>query len=276
MFLSLLLGVTGASAACPSSAASLQSALDSAQLAFSMIDSEAFQAATTEAAAEAGCLADPVAPTVAARLHRVLGLRAFVSGDEAAARTAFASARAIEPDYQFPDTLVPADHPVRQLYTQAMFTSSATTPLSAPEAGHLEFDGSDSTMRPTARPTLALLVDPDGAVQRSAYLWPADPLFEYAPARAVASIPMSADLGRVGTRRGPNVPLTLVAAASLAAGGTCWGIARAAHNAYDAAANDETTLTTLQNRTNAFFVTSVGAGVIALGAGVGAVVAGHW
>ena len=139
MFLSLLaaLLLPTALAACPSSDASLQSTLDSAQLAFSMMDSSGFSTATAEAEAQAACLSDPVSPTVAARLHRVLGLQAFVAGDEPGARTAFAAARAIEPDYQFPDSMVPSDHPVRQLYGQSLNASAASTELAAPAAGHL-------------------------------------------------------------------------------------------------------------------------------------------
>lgn len=274
MLLTLLATAALASAACPSSAASLQSALDSAQLAFSMMDSGAFQTATGEAESEASCLSDPVSPTVAARLHRVLGLRAFVAGDEAAARTAFAAARAIEPDYLFPASLVPADHPVRALYSQSLNASAATTELPSPATGHLQFDGSQGTRRPTQRPTLALLVDPSGAVKGSGYLWPDDPVFAYTPASATIATTTQAPKSTV--RRGPNLPLTVIAAVSLAAGGACYGIAAAAHKDYEEAPNEEPTLTALQGKTNTFFFTSIGAGVVALGTGVGAVVAGHW
>lgn len=264
-----------AAAACPSSDASLQSTLDSAQLAFSMMDSGAFSTATADAEAQASCLSDPVSTTVAARLQRVLGLQAFVSGDEGAARKAFAAARAIEPDYQFPDSMVPADHPVRQLYSQSLNASGASAELPVPAAGHLEFDGTAGTRRPTERPTLALLVDTRGAVSNSGYLWPEDPVFSYAPA-AAATVATTKEPKATPTRHGPNLPLTIVAAASLVAGGTCYGLAAAAHNEFDAAVDERDVLEPLRAKTNTFYFTSIGATVVGLGTGIGAVVAGHW
>lgn len=266
--------VSTADAACPASDASLQSALDSAQLAFSMMDSDAFATATADAEAQASCLSDPVSPTVAARLHRVLGLQAFVKGDEPAARTAFAAARAIEPDYQFPGSMVPADHPVRQLYSQSLNASDASAELAAPAAGHLEFDGAPGTRRPTERPTLALLVDDRGGVSSSGYLWPGDPLFSYAPATAAVATTTAPKAS--GGRHGPNLPLTIVAAASLVAGGTCFGLAAAAHDKFDAAPDERDVLEPLRAKTNTFYFTSIGATVVGVGTGIGAVVAGRW
>ena len=170
--LQLLLSVCAAQAACPASAASLQSTLDSAQLSFSTMDGAAFKASTAEAESQAACLSDSVPAGVAARLHRALGLRAFVDSDEAGSRAAFAAARAIEADYEFPEALVPASHPVRQLYTQAAGAYASTSVVSTPKSGELQFDGTPGNRRPTERATLALLVESKGAVINSAYLWP--------------------------------------------------------------------------------------------------------
>lgn len=275
LLLQLLLSARAAQAACPASAAGLQSTLDSAQLSFSTMDGAGFKAATAEAESQAACLSDSVPAGVVARLHRVLGLRSFVDGDEAAARTAFAAARAIEPDYAFPDAMVPPDHPVRQLYNQSAGAYASTSVVPAPQSGGLEFDGTPSNRRPSERPTLALLVQTNGSVASSAYLWPGDPLFAYTPvAGKVSSTPITK---APVAHRGPNVPLTIVACVALAAAGTTWGLASVAHNDFETSTStDYKTLEALRGKTNTLFFTSVGAGVVTLGAGVGAVVAGHW
>ncbi len=241
------------------------------------MDSTGFKTATTDAEAEAACLTDTVPAGVVARLHRVLGLRAFVDGDEAGARTAFAAARAIEPDYVFPDAMVPADHPVRQLYNQAAGAFSATSVVPTPATGHLEFDGTAGARRPSERPTLALLVQPTGAVKSSAYLWPGDPIFSYAASTGAVASTVTVPPKATSAHHGPNLPLTIVAGVALAAGGVCYGLADASFNDFKGSqSHDYTTLEAKRSKTNTLFFTSVGAGVVGLGTGVGAVLAGHW
>ncbi|MBM4368040.1 MAG: hypothetical protein FJ102_17640, partial [Deltaproteobacteria bacterium] len=184
----ILLLAALAHAACPASPGVIEAALDSAQVAFRMMDRAGFQGATDTVREGLDCLAEPVSPALAARVHRVNGLREFFAGNDAGARLAFAAARAIDPVYAFPDSIVPPGHPVRALYDEANSVSSVTVAAPAPAEGSMEFDGSPSPSRPSERPTLALLVRPDRSVAASAYLWPGDPLFPYTAAASSTSV----------------------------------------------------------------------------------------
>lgn len=267
----MLLLAAMAHAACPADVASLESALDGAQAAFSLMDRAAFATAVEEVVRDVDCLSAPVTPALAARVHRVVGLHEFVSGRDTAARDAFAGARAIDPNYTFPEAVVPVDHPVRRLYNDASFVVDDRTPLPRPADGRLELDGIGSEQRPTARASLVLHIGADGSVRASRYLWPGDPLFPYTVASDVA---VSSVEER--TRKGPNVPLAIGAGASALAAGASWLVARNTETRFWDPATGEDELEPLQGRANALSIASVGLGVVAVGAGAGAVIAGRW
>lgn len=269
--LALLVGT--ALAECPAHLASLDAALDRAQLAFSRLDTVGFARESEEVMREAGCLIEPIVPSEAARLHRASGLREYVAGREDAASSAFVAARAIEPTWQFPESFVPPEHPIRRLYDAARHGSHATVEVESPALGHLEFDGVPSVQRPIDRAALAVLVGPDGEVTDSAYLWPGDPLFAYAFAAPVAPLPLPAT---APPRPRPTVPLAIVAGVSVVASGACYALALDANHAFWTPGTPEGDLPALQSRTNALYITSVGAAVLAVGTGVGAVVSGVW
>ncbi|MDP2310031.1 MAG: hypothetical protein Q8P18_28695 [Pseudomonadota bacterium] len=280
----LLLSLVGvALGECPAHPATLEDSLDRAQLAFSRLDAAVFVRESDEVMREAGCLVEPIAPADAARLHRTSGLREFVSGREDTASEAFAAARAIEPTWMFPESFVPPDHPIRRLYDDARASSRAGVDAPPPALGHLEFDGVVSRRRPADRATLAVLVGPTGEVTDSAYLWPGDPLFDYLIAAPVAE-PVDAPVATLPgplpasppRRRRPTLPLALVAGASAVASGACYAIALDTSQTFWTPGAPAADLPALQQRTNVLYVTSVGAAVLALGTGVGAVVSGVW
>jgi hypothetical protein len=264
-----LLFVAAARADCAATSADVLVAIEDAEVAFGGMDLAAFRAATDRATADVACLRDTLPRPVTARLHRVEGLRAFVDNDVVRATAAFASARAIEPNYAFPEALVPAEHPVRERYVQQDPTSGGEVPVARPVDGQIEVDGRPGAARPQSRPVVAQWVRGDGTVPMSAYLWPGQPMFDY----GVGSV---ATVDRTPSRRHTSVPLAIGAGVALAAAGGCYAVSASAHGAYyadDVAPKD---LDPLRARANGFFVAGVGTGVAALGLGATAVFVGSW
>lgn len=257
MFLLLALEVIAA-AVCPAEPAALSASLDRAESAFNDMDERAFRQAVNDAAADADCLTQPIDSATAARLHRMVGLRAFVDGDEAAARLAFAAARAVEPVYAFPESFLPRNHPALALYGEAAQLSGAADAVDPPAQGQLQFDGQASLARPRAWPTVAVLVDPAGNAEHSAYLSPGEPLFPYPVA------PPEPDARRL------NTPLAVSAGLSLLGSGVLYGLARASYDRFYDPVTPDGDLAALQDRTNRLYYTSVGAAALGVGAGIGA------
>lgn len=276
-----LLFLQAAFAACPATSGDLVASVEAAEAAFAALDVAAFRAATNKVTAEANCLADSASRPVVARLHRIEGLRAFVDGDTARADQAFAAARAIEPAYTFPEALVPEGHPVRVRYTALSPQPGGSTALPSPTSGYLTLDARSSRDRPADRPALLQVVGDDGGVRASAYLWPGDPppSYDSAAAVAVAPPPVPPTATKDPTpreRKGPNLPLAVAAGASLAVAGGTMGLAAGSHAAYYAEDARPADLDGLRARTNGLYLTSVGTGVLGVGLGVGAVLAGRW
>lgn len=137
---------------------------------------------------------------LAAKYHRVQGLAAFLRRDTNAAAAHFDSARALEPDFVLPTTMVPTGHPVRALYEAAPTQGSSET-LQAPAEGRLVLDGRAVLARSPDRPVIAQLVDPRGEVQWTALVQPGQPLPAY---------PTNGD-GKPSSRQSPEAtaPFTL-------------------------------------------------------------------
>ena len=262
----MLLFVVAAHAACPATGAGIAVELDAAETAWRAMDTTAFRTVTDEVVAAAACLADSVPPATAARLHRTVGLRAFLDKDFVRAGQAFSAARAIDPAYRLPESLVPAGHPIRKAYDAADPEQGSVAVMPVPASGHLEFDGRETLERPELWPTLAAYVAEDGDPRASGYLWPADAMLSYSTSKAENRV-------AAGPKKGPNLPLAITAAASLVASGTCYAIAKGSYDAYyDDASRPED----LRVQTNTLFVVSVSAAVVGLGTGAGAVIAGSW
>ena len=254
-----LLFASFAAAACPARSADLDATLEKAEAAFAAMTAAGFRSAAEEAVAEAGCLTDRPAAATIARLHRVEGLAAFVDRDEERSQAAFSAARAIEPDYTFPDALVPEGTPAAQLYAAAVPMQDRGTLILPPHDGRVEFDGQQDSARPWYRPALVQVVRDDGIVIGSAYLWPRDTLPPY----------------EVATR-GPNRALLGIAGSSLLAVGAVYGANLAVHESYFDAHPDSPERERIRAANNALVVTGAALGVVALGSGVGAVIAGRW
>ncbi|MCP4806885.1 MAG: hypothetical protein GY913_21165 [Proteobacteria bacterium] len=153
----------------------MQLALDDAESAFEARDEEAFLHAMDRADETLPCVIDPATPALSAELHRMVGLRAFLERDEENAALAFAAARSVEPDYTFPLTVVPAHHPVQELYDE-LDTDRGTTMILAPASeGSLRIDGRRAERRSTSWPQLVQVVSKTGVVTSTDYVWPNEP-----------------------------------------------------------------------------------------------------
>lgn len=254
---------------CPADSADVLTALQEAEAGFGALDLERFRSASDAAVTEVDCLEEALPRSVVARLHRVSGLRAFVDDDPASAAAAFASARAIEPEYLFPETLVPAGHPVHERYG-AQDPTSGGSPVPLPADGRIEVDGRPGAALPETRPSVVQWVRSDGSVTESRYLGPGMQLFDYALAETSVVVP------RPTRRSRTSVPMAIGAGVLMAATAVTYGIGLDARSRYfdpDVALEE---LDPLRARTNTAFSGSVGLGSAGLALGVGALWVGRW
>lgn len=234
----------------------LETALDGAEHSWG-VDTASFNMSADASVSVLACLTTTIPPALAARVHRVEGLRAFAVRDAVRARAAFAAARAIDPGYRFPDTMVPADNPLRTAYDEAT-PDIRTSPVPRARKGtHLHLDGVETNLRPTDRAVVFQIVD-DGGAKGGAWLMPEATLPPYAR-------PMD------GTR----TPLLLAAGGCALAGLGAYAGALAVHDATFTATNLES-VQAGQTTANGLVATSAALGVTAVGLGAAAFVVGRW
>lgn len=159
----------------PTRSADLVYALEQAEAAWMHSDLPSLQAATDRVRSQLPCLDEPLVRTLAAQAHRDLGLRAFVERDLESAELSFAAARAILPDWRFPDAMVSAGNPLRDHY-RARPAEGPVQTVPPPASGSLSFDGRVGLDRPTGRSTIVQLSDDSGAVLLTALVQPGEAL----------------------------------------------------------------------------------------------------
>ncbi len=193
------------------------------------------------------CVTEPVAPTVAARVHRVQGLRLWASQRRLAVG-ALRAAREVDPAYTWPDTLLAPEHTARATY-EGWSGRSATERAKAPRNGELHFDGVATRRRPSERPTLLQL---DG---QTLWLAPDEPLPSYE------------------VRPPPVAPLAAVSGTLIAGAATSYGLAWSARGRATtlADAGDRAGAEAAVGQTNA--LTAVAAGTAVSGLVVGGLAA---
>jgi len=230
-------------------------------------DSARFASAQHDLAEQVACLEELLPRSTVAAVHRMRGLLAFTERDPEEARTAFAAARALAPDYALPADLLPAGHPIRAAYDEASPTSAATEAVPPPLTGNAWIDGRIAAERPVGRSALLQLVGDDGRVRHTAYLAVDAPLPPYA-IRAGGP-------GDRGDEGGPSRPRTawLVGggAAALVAGGLYATAATRRAAWTDAPVEDKARM---RQQTNTLAAISGVAAASAVGFGVVAIVDG--
>ncbi len=91
---SLLVTGTAWAAPCtePTTTSDVALSLEAAETAFGSLDGMRFLTETDKALDALPCVTDPVSRTLAARLHRTVGFKAFLQEDQSGAALSFASA----------------------------------------------------------------------------------------------------------------------------------------------------------------------------------------
>jgi hypothetical protein len=269
---------------------SLRTAAEQAQAAFGATKVPEFQVAIAEIDALVPCLMEPVDPELAALVHRMRGLGAFIERDQDRARQAFASARALQPDYSWPEDLIPWGHPLLGLYQALPTDEAAFETVPPPASGWVYMDGRPSEPRPLEWPTIMQVSDAEGAVQLSSYLWPGDPLPEYsielAPSQLLAvpeptpgdesALPATVAATSTTVRTGPRAGLLAAAGGAAVASGVLYALAARSHDQYWDPATPYADLDGARGRTNGLVLASAGAAGLALGSGVVAFLEVQW
>jgi hypothetical protein len=281
MLLALGLG-TAALAACPTPAPTsvlLFSHLTAAQQAYVALDVPRFRDLMDQVHADLPCVSDEVTKHLAAEIHRYEGLEAFLDRSQDRSTKAFAAARSVEPTYRFPDAVVPAGNPVLADYTALDPDDGRTERVAPPLDGRIQFDGQPTETRPADFPTLFQLIDSEGRVRATAYLWPGDPLPDY-PA---GEIPKAADAtgGRHQdvtelVHRGPDRRWLAGAVTAAVVSGGLYGGAYVVHQKYYATTTPIGQLDGLRSVNNTLVVASGGVAVAAVGLGAGAFLVGRF
>ncbi len=265
---------------CASTSRDLLTAEESALGAYGALDVDGFVAGAARVREVLGCLVEPVTRDLAAEAHRVIGLDAFISGDKERAALAFAAARALEPEWRFPESLFPPGHPVRAIYESFPLDQASWAPL-PPTSAVVRVDGRTADARPSAWPALVQVFGADGKVLASAYLWPGDPLPALPaalPPEPVATRPRANDLeARVEVEpEGPRWGWLGVAAAGAGSAAAMYSVAWATADAYRSDETNPAMRETLRRRANGLVIGSGAAAAVAVGGVTVALVQVRW
>ena len=256
---------------------------------------EAFRAATDTVHHMLPCMMAPLERPAAAALHRVQGLREFVDRNKDRSRQAFAAARALEPDYVFPEEVVPWGHPLLGEYQALDIESGGWQRVPPPAEGWVYVDGQPSEPRPEAWPAIVQVSDADGSIQASGYLWPDQPLPTYVTASSASSVdgaevaaganpklpspepaPPVLPASRTTVKRGPSGWLVATAAGVAVTSGLCYFFASRSASDYWDPQTPFVELDASRARTNRLVVASGGLAAVATGAGVAAILSVQW
>ena len=258
------------------SQADLQGALQRAETAFSALDVETFTRSMDDAIFLVPCLAEPVDVAQIARLHRLQGIRQFVANEEERAVQSFAAARATEPDYQLPLWLVPDGSALRDLYGRMPVENGTKVPVPAPVSGTIRFDGVPGLERPTSWSSFVQVLDANGRVVATAYLFPGDAM----PAYAAVKEPVAASGSASGSHTPHKLGVGLVSACvgSALGAGLLYGLAANSAANFEASHPDwdESDLVASRSQTNDLVISSGALGVIAAGLGLSAAFVVKW
>lgn len=178
----LLIGV--ARAACPLSSQledAVPRAVKVADTAIAALDTDALGAAMIAVEAAVRCQPTPILAADAADVHRVSGIAAFVTGDEAHAGAWFEAARAVDPTITLGQDI---GGPLSALWDRSTtVTPAERRPLPRPLEGALLVDGTEAESAPAYLPFV--LQHTLGTQVQAAWLQlPAAPLPDY-PSRTL-------------------------------------------------------------------------------------------
>lgn len=277
MTLVLLAASARAAEGCSASAAEIAETIDTALRALEQLEPDRFKAATDDVDRLVPCLAEPLSKHLAAEIHRAKGIRAVLERDPEAARI-FAAARALEPAWRIPSTLVPEGHPVRTEYAKFDLATGTFEQLPAPAEGALFLDANPDRNRPTAWPTVAQYLAGDGSVRFTAYVVPGAPFPEYPVATTGGGTGPGPTFGDPPPPpqpppppKPPRAPLWAASITSALVTGGLVTLAGLAERDFQDLETPDADLPGLRARANSLVVTSGFTGAAAVGFGVAAV-----
>ncbi|MBN2799845.1 MAG: hypothetical protein JXX28_11930 [Deltaproteobacteria bacterium] len=199
-------------------AADLEELLEKAEVEYPKWESGQFIEISKQVQDMVPCLEEKLRPDLAARIHRVMGLRVrIVDNDVDRARMAFAASRKLTPKYRFPEDMVASGDPEHADYSAIPVALDITAHAMRPSEGTLRFDGRQTLDRPATFATIFQHIDDKGQVLETSYLWPGDPTPAY------FSPETGEELSGVDPNRGKRYVLAGVSAGLVGAGVTLIG-----------------------------------------------------
>lgn len=276
LLLSALMGVSWACEG-PSASHQVSAAIDEALEQYRQLEIDRFRAQVDVAKAHIGCLETFLSRHLAAEYHRAQGIRLFVDRNSSDAQKHFAAARVLEPSFTFPTDLVPEGNPLLDDYRALEPQPASFDELARPAVGTIKLDGSTTRKRGAGRPVIFQLADGSGKVVLSEALAPEQAPSAYdVEGEGVATTDGGGKPKREkGARKGPNVPLLIVAGTAAVAAGALYGGAFATRSNWQgvpANSGDTDKVDAARGLTNGLVVGSWIAGGIAVGTGTTAFV----
>lgn len=188
------------------------------ELAYGNADETAFDAAHGRLRDGLPCVRTELTPADAIALHRALALGAFVAGDEAASRKAWAAVHALQPGWEPPASLMPAGHPLRRLWDEAVRITPTPQPLPDDAGGGWRVDGSTAETAPEGRAFVVQGFTRDGSVAYSGWLTAVAEVPAGSPRSAGPTTPAASGSPRTGRVIGTAVAGALGAGAAVSLG----------------------------------------------------------
>ena len=150
--------------------------MDATEAAFADLDVELFSRSIEDLVLKLPCVRDVIPAEIAARYHRVLGIRLFTNGNELEAFQALQAARTLDSEYRFPVGMFPAGHALVVQYDALDPKPRIKGRELAPRDLMLLFDGTETRKRPAGTATLLQLATRDGVIRSTQFLQPNEPM----------------------------------------------------------------------------------------------------
>jgi len=179
--LGLVLHVGAEAQTCPNrtTLADLEATMASTEAAFADLDVALFSSAMEDLSVKLPCVRDAIPATVAARYHRVVGIRLFTDGQELEAFQALQAARILDMSYHFPAGMFPPGHALVVQYNALDSRERTKGRELAPRDLRLFFDGAETRRRPAGRATLLQFATTDGVIRSTQFLQTTAPMPVY-------------------------------------------------------------------------------------------------
>ncbi|GEM_PF-2141082 len=164
----------------------ISEAVAAAEAAYGQMNADRFRAQHQLADARALCLFTALSTEVAASLHRLDGLQAFLDKDMVGPVQSFGAARRVHGSYGFPESVVPPNNRVWEDYIAFDLSRLETQELATQHhGGWMVIDGRRDTLRPTNLPCWIQVFAGSGTMVWSGFVGVGQPMPAEAPVTLV-------------------------------------------------------------------------------------------